>query len=191
MFIPDKGTVFLSADSSQAEARIVAVLSEDWELLEAFDKVDIHRRTAGLIFGYTKELILTTRKLLVVDELEKDGPERFVGKKVRHAGNYNMGKNRFMVEFNTDAQKFDIGMSISEWQAGKMLESFHAASPKIRGKFHEDIRNCISSTRAIIDPFGGLRIFNGRMDEETFKEGFANIPQRSVAHLVQTSRYQD
>src|SRR5262249_34921345 len=46
MFIPDMGKCFLVADSSQAEARVVAVLAEDWELLEAFDKVDIHRRTA-------------------------------------------------------------------------------------------------------------------------------------------------
>jgi len=185
MFIPDKGTIFLSADSSQAEARVVAVLSEDWELLKAFDTVDIHRRTAGLIFGYCNSLILTTTPLSVVDVMEKDGPERFCGKKTRHAGNYNMGKNRFMVEFNTDAQKFDIAMSISEWRAGEMLELFHKASPKIRGKFHQDIQNCLQSTRTIIDPFGGVRIFNGRMDDELYKEGYANIPQRTVAHVVQ------
>lgn len=185
MFICDEGTIFLSADASQAEARVVAVLSEDWELLEAFDKVDIHRRTAGLMFGYLRELILTTVPIPVVDIMEKDGPERFCGKKTRHAGNYDMGKNRFMVEFNTDAQKYDIPMSISEWRAGQMLDLFHAASPKIRGKFHQDIQMCLSNTRAIIDPFGGLRIFNGRMDEELYKEGYANIPQRTVAHLVQ------
>lgn len=185
MFIPDKGTVLLSADSSQAEARVVAVLSEDWDLLEAFDKVDIHRRTAGLIFSYTKDLILTTDLVPVVDIMEKDGPERFCGKKTRHAGNYDMGKGRFMVEFNTDAQKFDIPMSISEWRAGQMLELFHAASPKIKQKFHYDIQESLKSTRCIIDPFGGVRIFNGRMDEELYKEGYANIPQRTVAHVVQ------
>lgn len=185
MFIPDKGTVFISADSSQAEARVVAVLAEDWPLLSAFDTVDIHRRTAGLIFGYTKDLILSAGKIDVVDILEKDGPERFCGKKTRHAGNYNMGKGRFMVEFNTDAQKFDISMSISEWRAGQMLDLFHAASPKIRGKFHRDIIDCLQNTRTLIDPFGGVRVFNGRMDDELYKEGFANIPQRTVAHLVQ------
>lgn len=185
MFIPDEGTVFIGADSSQAEARVVAVLSEDWDLLKAFDTVDIHRRTAGLIFGYMKNLILTEGHIPVVDILEKDGAERFCGKKTRHAGNYNMGKNRFMVEFNTDAQKFDINMSISEWRAGQMLDIFHAASPKIRNKFHQDIKDCLESTRTIIDPFGGIRIFNGRMDDELFKEGYANIPQRTVAHLVQ------
>lgn len=185
MFIPDDGTVFLSADSSQAEARVVAVLSEDWQLLNAFDKVDIHRRTAGLIFNYTRELILSEDFLPVVDIIDKEDPMRFCGKKTRHAGNYNMGKGRFAIEFNTDAQKFDINMSISEWRAGQMLELFHNASPKIKSEFHQDIRDCLDNTRTIIDPFGGVRIFNGRMDNELYKEGYANIPQRTVAHLVQ------
>jgi DNA polymerase I-like protein with 3'-5' exonuclease and polymerase domains len=32
---------------------------------------------------------------------------------------------------------------------------------------------------------GGVRIFNGRMDESLYQEAYANIPQRTVAHLVQ------
>lgn len=187
MFIPDPGKIFLQADSSQAEARIVAVLSRDWELLEAFDKIDIHRRTAGLIFGYTNFLNLKEGSAGIIDLLDKDGPERFTGKKTRHAGNYDMKKRRFMTEFNTDAQKFGIPMSISEWSAGQMLDLFHSASPKLKQVFHADIIDALKNTRTLIDPFGGVRIFNGRMDEDLFKEGFANIPQRSVAHLVQSA----
>src|SRR3990167_2483385 len=152
MFIVDPGMVIIAADASQCQARIVAVLSEDYELLAAFDKVDIHKRTAALIFGYTSKLELGTDFTNpIVDNLTKDGPERFTGKKIRHAGNFNMGKRRLMTEFNTDAQKFDIPMDISEWRAGQMLDLFHAASPKIRNKFHQDIQNCLQSTRTIID----------------------------------------
>lgn len=187
-FIPDSGKVFLQADSSQAEARVVAVLSEDWELLQAFDRIDIHRRTAALIFGYTRELELGDEcSNSIVDYLDKDGVERFSGKKTRHAGNYNMKKRRFMTEYNTDCQKFEIESSISEWRAGQYLDAFHAASPRIRGIFHRDVIDCINSTRAITDPYGGVRVFNGRMDDELYKEGFANIPQRTVGHLVQTA----
>lgn len=186
MFIRDPGMVFLKADSSQAEARIVAVLSRDWELLEAFDKIDVHRRTAGLILGYTSRLELSAEfKHPIIDLLPKDGTERFTGKKTRHAGNYKMGKRRFMIEFNTDCQKFGIPMSISEWRAGQMLDLFHSASPKLENTFWAEITEVIKTTRVLIDPFGGPRIFNGRMDDEIFKEGFANIPQRTVAHLVQ------
>jgi len=186
MFVPDKGKVLVQADSSQAEPRVVAVLSEDWELLKAFDTIDIHRRTAGLIFNYVKDLQLGLKcSNSAVDLLEKDGPERFCGKKTRHAGNYNMGKSRFMMEFNTDAQKFEIDMNISEWKAGQMLDLFHAASPNIRNVFHTQIKEAIDSTRLLIDPFGGPRVFNGRLDDDIYKEGYANLPQRTVAHLVQ------
>lgn len=185
MFIPDPGMIFLKADAEQAEARVVALLSEDWELLQAFDKVDIHRRTAGLLFTYTSRLELSPDfSHPIVDKLEKDGPERFCGKKTRHAGNYKMGKRTFMATFNTDAQKFGIPMTVSEWRAGQMLELFHAASPKLQ-KFYGDIKDAIDSTRVLIDPFGGVRVFNGRLGEEIYKEGYANIPQRTVSHLVQ------
>lgn len=186
MFIADDGMVILAADATQCQARIVAVLSEDWDLLEAFDKVDIHRRTAALIFGYTNKLELSPDfKHPIVDFLPKDGPERFTGKKTRHAGNFNMKKHRFMTEFNTDAQKFEIDMSISEWKAGNMLDQFHQASPKLEHIFWRDIKDALDSSRVLIDPYGGVRIFNGRMDDSLYGEGYANIPQRTEAHLVQ------
>jgi uracil-DNA glycosylase family 4 len=186
MFICDEGFVFIQADGSQFQARVVAVLSEDWELLKAFDTIDIHRRTAGLIMGLTKGLILTEGYIKIVDDMDKDDPARFCGKKTRHAGNFDMRANRFMTELNTDAQKFDIPLSISSWKAGEMLKLFHMASPKLEQVFWRDVRECIENTRVLIDPFGGVRVFNGRLDDErTFKEGYANIPQRTEGHQIQ------
>lgn len=186
MFIADEGFVILASDSSQAEARVVAVLAEDWELLEAFSKVDVHRRLAGLLFGYTQKLELGVNfSHPIVDFLPKDGPERYTGKMTRHATNYDMKKRRFMTEFNTNAQKYEIKMDISEWRAGQMLDLTHAASPKTKGKFHADIKDAIDSSRVLIDPMGGVRIFNGRMDDSLYQEAYANIPQRTIAHLVQ------
>jgi uracil-DNA glycosylase family 4 len=185
MFIPDEGMVFVQVDASQCQARIVAVLAEDWELLAAFDTVDIHRRTAALIMGMTQGLVLKEGHLKIIDDMDKDDPARFMGKKTRHAGNFAMGAQRFMMEVNTDAQKFDIPLSISGWKAGEMLKLFHSASPKLEHVFWRDIIECIQNTRVLVDPFGGVRVFNGRMDDSTYKEGFANIPQRTEAHLVQ------
>lgn len=187
MFIPDEGFVFVQADGSQFQARVVAVLSEDWDLLNAFDTVDIHKRTAGLIMGLTKTLDLTPGYLKAVDFMDKDDPARFMGKKTRHAGNFRMGSQRFMVEVNTDAQKFDIPLSISSWKAGEMLKLFHAASPRLENVFWRDVQQCIESTRTLVDPFGGVRVFNGRMDEQTFKEGYADIPQRTEGHQIQSA----
>jgi DNA polymerase-1 len=51
-FIPDDGCLFLSADYSQIELRIMAHLSEDPGMIEAFlSGQDIHAATAAKIFG--------------------------------------------------------------------------------------------------------------------------------------------
>ncbi len=51
-FVPDEGHVFLSADYSQIELRLLAHLSGDDGLKEAFQEgIDIHRATAARIFG--------------------------------------------------------------------------------------------------------------------------------------------
>jgi len=57
-FIPEKGCVLLSADYSQVELRILAHLSQDPILIEAFQKgEDVHTRTACEIFGITPEMM--------------------------------------------------------------------------------------------------------------------------------------
>jgi DNA polymerase-1 len=55
-FIPEKDCWLFSADYNQVELRILAHLSEDPVLLEAFDRnEDIHLRTAAEIFGVPLE----------------------------------------------------------------------------------------------------------------------------------------
>jgi len=57
-FIPEKGWSIASADYSQIELRILAHLSRDETLMEAFKKdEDIHSRTASEIFGVPMEKV--------------------------------------------------------------------------------------------------------------------------------------
>jgi len=57
-FVADEGYMFLSADYSQIELRVLAHLSEDPAFVEAFraDR-DIHRETAARIFGVDAEAV--------------------------------------------------------------------------------------------------------------------------------------
>ncbi len=57
-FVPDEGYLFLSADYSQIELRVLAHLSEDPAFVEAFraDR-DIHRETAARIFGVDADAV--------------------------------------------------------------------------------------------------------------------------------------
>ncbi len=57
-FVPQAGWLFLSADYSQVELRILAHLCQDPELIAAFRAgEDVHRRTAGAIFGISPDLV--------------------------------------------------------------------------------------------------------------------------------------
>ena len=55
-FIGEKSSYILSADYSQIELRILAHLSQDEELLQAFKKdMDVHTHTASLVFGVSEK----------------------------------------------------------------------------------------------------------------------------------------
>jgi DNA polymerase-1 len=57
-FIPERGWVIVSADYSQIELRILAHLSQDETLMEAFQRgEDVHTRTASEIFGVPMEKV--------------------------------------------------------------------------------------------------------------------------------------
>jgi DNA polymerase-1 len=57
-FVPAEGNVFVSADYSQIELRILAHYSGDEAFVEAFRRgADIHRQTAALIFGVEPERV--------------------------------------------------------------------------------------------------------------------------------------
>jgi len=62
-FIPEAGSVFLAADYSQIELRILAHLSGDPTFVEAFRRgEDIHRQTAAQVFGVALEDVTPTMR---------------------------------------------------------------------------------------------------------------------------------
>lgn len=167
MFVPPKGWVFVEGDGSQAEARAVAVLAEDWELLESFDKKPkIHAKTAALIFN------------IDVNTITKDSPSiprigiayYDLGKRIRHAGNYRLKAFRL-------SQMTHIAMS----ECARMLNVFHANNPKIQTVFHAEIDKILKETRIIETPFRRKRQFFDRINDHSFKEATAQIPQSTIS----------
>ncbi len=70
VFVPEDGYVFLDADYSQIELRVLAHLSEDKTLIEAYNKdSDIHAITASEVFGVPMEQVddLMRRKAKAVN----------------------------------------------------------------------------------------------------------------------------
>lgn len=167
IFIPPPGFLFLEADLSQAEARIVALLSDDDITLNLFNTSDIHSITASWLFG--------------VDPSKITPDMRFIGKVVRHAGNYGMGKRRLMLSVNSDAKKFGIPVQLSEKSSGEILNTFHARTPRIRSVFQREVKDEVSRSRTLFNPFGRMRQFFGYLKDE---ELYAQLPQSTVPDIL-------
>lgn len=170
-FIAEPGHVFLEQDLSQADARVVALLSDDIELLKLFDTGDVHTLTSSWIFNC--EPIRAPE--FVTEE------KRFIGKKTRHAGNYHEGKRRLMLDCNKEARKLGIDITLSEREAGKILQTFHKKSPKLEKVYWASIQSALEhNNRILVNAYGRRRRFYARWDEALFREAYAFIPSSTV-----------
>lgn len=168
MFIPRKGFIFIEGDGSQAEARAVAVLAEDYELLASFDqKPKCHAKTAAACFGGDANLITKD-----FPRHEKIGIALYdLGKRIRHAGHYAMGEFRL-------SQMTHLPLIESRI----ILTKFHQSNPKIQGIFHKDVDDAIRRpARELVTPFLRKRVFYDRLSESLYKQAKAQIPQSTIS----------
>lgn len=188
MLVPDKGCVFIQADLSQAEARVVTLLADDLETLKLYDEHDIHAITASWFFGGTESDY--SKKLLGYES-----PYRFAGKTLRHAGHLGASKRRASIELNTQARKNKIDFQLTELAADKALKIFHARFPKLKQVFHNGIIEALNKNRRLTAPVpygidaskGGTRIFYERWGDELNRQAFSYIPQRTVSEHVKAA----
>lgn len=104
-FIPEEGCLFLSADYSQIELRILAHLSEEEKLIDAYrNNLDIHTVTA--------------RILLEKEDITPE--ERNIGKTINFGIIYGMGAQKFARETGVDVAT-----------AKRFIEIYHQKYPKV------------------------------------------------------------
>ena len=108
---PD-GFVLIDADSSQIEARTVAWLSGQVDLVDAFERAeDVYKIMASAIYGKAQE--------------EIDSGERFVGKTTILGAGYGMGSTKFGVQLRT------FGVEIPDAEANRIIEVYRSRYPFI------------------------------------------------------------
>ena len=109
VFIPKEGCVFLDADYSQIELRIMAHMSKDEKLIEAYNMAeDIHRITASQVFGVPFD---------EVTDLQR-----------RNAKAVNFGILSGISSFGLSQD-----LSISRKEASDYIEQYFKTYPKIKG----------------------------------------------------------
>jgi DNA polymerase-1 len=107
-FIPAEGCRFMAADYSQIELRILAHVSGEDSLIEAFRRgEDIHRRTAAEVFG--------------VDPAAVTPAQRDVAK-----------TTNFAVIYGVTAFGLSRGLDMTPKQAQAYLDQFFARHPKVK-----------------------------------------------------------
>jgi DNA polymerase len=108
---PD-GYLMIDSDSSQIEARTLAWLAEQNDLVEAFDRgEDVYKIMASAIYGKD------------VSQITKD--ERFVGKTTILGCGYGMGAAKFQAQL----KNFNVAIELDE--AKRIINTYRETYPKI------------------------------------------------------------
>jgi DNA polymerase I-like protein with 3'-5' exonuclease and polymerase domains len=106
------GHVFLDCDSSQIEARTLAWLAEQNNLVDTFTKGDdVYKMMASTIYG--------------IPETEVDKDQRFVGKQTVLGCGYGMGHKKFQAQLKT------FGFDLEEEECSRIIKVYRAANPEI------------------------------------------------------------
>ena len=159
LYVPNNGHVFLEPDLSQAEARVMAWLMKSDKLKTIFRSGQkIHKIMGGEIYGKDPE------------KLTDD--EYLIAKKTVHGSNYDMGERKFA----TLIQKPVL-------LAREIRTKYFLIVPEL-AHYHQRIRETINTDRKLTTPYGRVRVFTGRLDDETYRSGYAQIPQSTVVDTL-------
>lgn len=163
MIIAPKDHVLISCDLSQAEAWIVAYLSNDPIYKSGLLSGDVHSNTARFIF----------------DKSEVTKEERYIGKRCNHALSYGMSYLRFVQVVNKES---DIPPYVIITNAeGKLYyEKWHTSYVNIQA-WWKDTESQLNADRTLVTPYGRARHFHANWGHDLFKEAYAFVPQSTVA----------
>ena len=124
-----EGYKVIDADSAQIEARVLAWLAEQNDLVEAFArKDDVYKKMASAIYGKPE------------DQISKD--ERFVGKTTILGAGYGMGAVKFQGQLKT------FGVDVSLDEARRIIDIYRKTNPAVTALWRQAQNMLINMSRA-------------------------------------------
>lgn len=170
MYVAPKGKVLCGFDLSAAEAWIVAYLANDPNMKRELAEGDIHSFSATGIFDILVDLTIPGKAKYkhVPDE------QRYVGKKMNHAGNYRTGPFK-IAEFINKEGIITISVADAKRFHAKWLSTFNLQN------WWSEIDYIASTTRIMTTTYGFRRKFWGIYGDDLKKEMTAFEPQSTVA----------
>jgi uracil-DNA glycosylase family 4 len=183
IFIPDPGNVFVGWDLRQAEARVVAIKTQDFELLEAMDSgIDIHCLLGSqLNFGMSYDDFMA-RKAVEGGDFK----ERYLSKKLRHSLNYKGSWVTVKDSINRDY--LDTGIGVTAAKAKELHAATMAVHPYLEG-WWDRVRMEIRRTGFLETSLGRRRNFGiaGPFSDALWREAISFEPQSTIADLTSLS----
>jgi len=170
------GKIFVQCDQASAEEWIVQGIIAD---VSGNDR-GIQSLHDSIRTGISRHAVLASQIFGIPIERtnDKNCIEYYMGKKVRHAGNYDMQADKMAAVMASE------GFTLEKKFCAAVLNKFHEVEPDIRKVFHEYIKQTLTRTRMLTTPLGRVRTFHGlhptRDNGKVFREGYAYIPQSSV-----------
>jgi DNA polymerase I-like protein with 3'-5' exonuclease and polymerase domains len=132
---PPEGYTLVEADSAQIEARVLAWLASQDNLVKAFaNGDDVYKIMAAAIYGKP------------IDEIDKD--ERFVGKTTILGAGYGMGS----VKFRDQLKGF--GVEVSEEEAKRIIGVYRNANSAITNLWREAGNALMNIYQGLSSPLG-------------------------------------
>lgn len=117
-FIPDEGCLFVGADYSQVELRILAHMADEKALIEAFKAgMDIHTKTAMDVFNVAENEVTPLMR--------------------RHAKAINFGIDYGMSDFGL-AEQLDIPVP----EARRFIEKYFSEYPNVKAYMNRTVAEC-------------------------------------------------
>jgi uracil-DNA glycosylase family 4 len=171
MYTAPEGYEYIQVDYAQAEAVVIAYIIGDVKLINMFEKAyglrpsekkergyDIHRITASEMFK------------VALEEVTKE--QRKLGKRVRHAVNYDAGPGVLAAS-----------LGCSQKEAKLLLQIFYNGNPQLT-VYRQNVQNQLAKNRTLVNLFGRKHRFFDRWGSSLFKSAYAYVPQSTVGDLL-------
>jgi DNA polymerase I-like protein with 3'-5' exonuclease and polymerase domains len=161
-FEPDPGFEMGYADLKGAEFLVVAELTQDPLMLKyaqmSIDGTgDVHRETAAFVFSRIEGIPYKP------EDIAKDSPKRFLGKKTRHSANYMVGWHELMTRINAEA--LETGIFVTAREMKLILGAYHLLHPGLRQWWNEEELE-VRQTGMSRNLFGFPRRFYGHVSQQ-------------------------
>jgi len=143
---PPEGHVIIDCDSSQIEARTLAWLAGQDDLVQAFeDKQDVYRIMAGRIYSKSPE--------------EVTGAERFIGKSTVLGAGYGVGHKKLRMFL-----KMGGGVDVGEVEAKRIVDTYrstYSKIPELWRKGEDALTALANAQHTYLDPGKVIRVVPG------------------------------